>query len=178
MKKKFYIIEYNYVGPNQGDRRWVDFDSLEIQTEPGVTNLSHEPKITGWLGTYNDISQTAHGEYPSLKAALKYISDHWYVRPIDEDEEPFDDESIVWAGKFGSYKPCSEEGTDNMLYEYTDQHVTGTMSDAELEQMAKELIEDSHEQGCALYEPRAFLERVREQKREKEEEEKREEEEE
>jgi hypothetical protein len=37
------------------DEWWV------LQEEPGRTNLSHEPKIRGWLGETNNVSRHALG---------------------------------------------------------------------------------------------------------------------
>jgi hypothetical protein len=42
-----------------------------FRDSPGHTNLSREPRINGSLGTTNNISATALGEYSNLKEAKK-----------------------------------------------------------------------------------------------------------
>jgi hypothetical protein len=68
----YYLIEREYVGPNKRDSRGnVIGDSrvMEIWNAPGVTNMSREVRIHGWLGTTADISSTACGEYETIEAA-------------------------------------------------------------------------------------------------------------
>jgi len=67
-ERHFYLVATSYAGPNpsemRGSARWLD-----ICTEPGVTNQSGEPRVTGWLGTTNDWSKSARGEFSSLVKA-------------------------------------------------------------------------------------------------------------
>jgi hypothetical protein len=65
----FYVIETEYVGPNENP----DSHTYHIQTCPGRKNMSHEPAVSGWLGTTNDWSRTAHGEFETIQAAQTKI---------------------------------------------------------------------------------------------------------
>lgn len=42
---------------------------IRIQTTPGKTNLSHQKRTKGWLGTSNDYSEYARGEFKSIEDA-------------------------------------------------------------------------------------------------------------
>lgn len=98
----YYLIENDYVGPNSNDERYWGAKGhyLAISEEPGRKNMSKEPCSDGWLGTTNDWSQHAHGEFETLaeaKAAAAELgfeveigspdyaepADWYYATPLD-----------------------------------------------------------------------------------------------
>ena len=42
---------------------------VRMSDEPGVSNVSREPRVSGWLGTTNGTSRTALGVFTSQTAA-------------------------------------------------------------------------------------------------------------
>lgn len=54
----YYIISSEYLGPNK-----PGWHIVTVETEPGKTNMSHEERTKGYLGTSNDVRQYAHGAY-------------------------------------------------------------------------------------------------------------------
>ncbi len=57
---KIYPI---YVSPASGQ------PYVSMSDEPGITNMSREPRVSGWLGTTNNTSRTALGVFTSQTAA-------------------------------------------------------------------------------------------------------------
>jgi hypothetical protein len=91
---KYYLVEANYVGPNKkdSDGNRYPHGELFIQTCPGTTNMSHEERVTGWLGTTNDISQTAHGEFNALEDARAAADALGYT---EADDVGCDDPDVI-----------------------------------------------------------------------------------
>lgn len=79
----FYVVKYEYVGPNQDE--WLNLDHIVIQTEPATKYGSNEEVISGHVYTYNDVAHYAHGEYETLEEARAYIDSTWHARPNDDD---------------------------------------------------------------------------------------------
>ena len=99
----YYLIEHEYVGPNQHCLA-TDYNNIVnghyfvIQDRPGLTNMSHEPRTEGWLGTTNDWSETALGEYPTEKAAEKAVLEKLQEIGVGyRMEEPDPGDVIVWS---------------------------------------------------------------------------------
>lgn len=93
----FYLIETQDVGPNEKDSRghWKgDTRTMQIHTEPGRTNMSHEIKTSGWLGTTNDWYSAAHGEFDTLEAARAEAHRRGFTaeNPLSDDDQHWDDE--------------------------------------------------------------------------------------
>ena len=61
--QEFYLIELYHIHKCWSRRRFI--------AQPGVTNMSHEPRVSGWLGTTNDIEHEAHG--------------HWRIDTVTDD---------------------------------------------------------------------------------------------
>jgi hypothetical protein len=100
----YYIIEQKYVGPNAD--RHPDVDTIWISTVPGIANGTGKPQITGWLGTTNDWSRYAHGEYPTLQAARDVLETLFgEIRDCDPNGDPWesDDDTVVDLYKPGAY---------------------------------------------------------------------------
>jgi hypothetical protein len=61
-------------------------DRYCLARRPGCTNMSHEPKVSGWLGTTNDVAEYAQGAVELYRNA----GGHLRLRKIDPasmDEE-------------------------------------------------------------------------------------------
>jgi hypothetical protein len=61
-------------------------DSYYLSRRPGRTNMSHEPKVHGWLGTTNDIAAYAQGAvelYQNKGGHLRLRK----IEPASVDEE-------------------------------------------------------------------------------------------
>jgi hypothetical protein len=75
----YYVIRHDYAGPNPawkgGSNNPGNRTHYTIETEPGRKNLSGEVCTDDgeWLGTTNDWSATAGGEYATLEAAREAI---------------------------------------------------------------------------------------------------------
>ena len=100
---KFYLIRSEYVGPNTDQHRY-DGKAFFVQTEPGRTNMSHEIKIEGWLGTTNDWYECAYGVFDSIEEAQKeaerILRPEYELKNYDEYDEWYErDETYVmkWA---------------------------------------------------------------------------------
>jgi hypothetical protein len=78
----FYPIRVENIGPNQKDHT----DHFVIQTVPGTTNMSHQELTDGWLGSTNDWSRTALGEFETLEEARESIRSESEVRPPKDHE--------------------------------------------------------------------------------------------
>ena len=55
----------------------------ELRNTPAHTNLSHEPRLHGWCGTYNDLSTSARGMVRVERVAKNGRA---YVRALDGAE--------------------------------------------------------------------------------------------
>lgn len=72
------VIAYDRPGTHRIER--------EITRSVPRTNLTHEPRVEGWLGAFNDVSAYAEGRYRVVSAVLwslvEYIAreaDVWQV---------------------------------------------------------------------------------------------------
>lgn len=95
----FYLLSSDYVGPNErhsdGNIRG-DSEVMSICTEPGRTNQSHEVRVDGWLGTTNDTSRSAHGEFETVEEARTEAARLGFTATprADEDDYGLDDDVI------------------------------------------------------------------------------------
>jgi hypothetical protein len=166
----YYIITERYVGPNP-EQYLGDSDVLFIHTEPGRTNGSHEVKIRGWLGTTNDWSSNARGEYETLEQAKKSAAEMGYDVEQELDEyEMMDDESSVVA-VFKAEEDTLEqwgalEWLDAVLYGPDDKnvveihgygHISARMGDKRLKKMAARINADAYKDGVKVHDTTEFL---------------------
>jgi hypothetical protein len=127
--KKYYVISRENVSPNAEPLNKI----VIIQDHPGTTNQSHEEKISGWLGTTNDCYESAHGEFASLAAAQKYVTENWTdFLPLEEYDlesgeiEAYQDTREVWA-------------IDDYLSDYARENISASTTDDEIKKMAAEV---------------------------------------
>ena len=67
-----YLISSKNVGPQ--DEALVERE-FRVQTEPGLTNMDHAPRVSGWLGTTNDRCEYALGEFDTVELALEQAAE-------------------------------------------------------------------------------------------------------
>lgn len=79
--KKYYLIEAEDIDAKDNEAD----NNMYITTEPWETNLSHEVRIDGWLGTTNNTSYHAHGVYDSLKEARKAAIELGYEFKVENN---------------------------------------------------------------------------------------------
>lgn len=48
---------------------------IYFRTTPGLTNLSHEPRERGWLGTTNDVEAVAMGRFTVVEIKRRRLRD-------------------------------------------------------------------------------------------------------
>ncbi len=146
-EEKCFIIEENYVGPNQDQN--IDADMIKITTEPATHNMSGTPCFDGWCGTTNDWAVYARGEYKSVEAAREYIRENYKdAREIDD----FYDEggTIKAVYKPGKYEPLCKEETGNFIYDSLVDSVTQTTTDDEIRALVDEWEATANSEGWTL----------------------------
>lgn len=149
----FYIIETNYVGPNQDQN--ADADEVRIQTEPGRTNSSNQERTEGWLGTTNDWAEYARGEYETeqeARAAVAELFGECREREIGSD--PFNDDPdgcVIAAFKIGKYEPMSLEWTSDWIQSGLKADVTADTTDEQLKTLVGEWEGECNSEGYTLH---------------------------
>ncbi|MEN1399022.1 hypothetical protein [Pseudomonas aeruginosa] len=149
----YYIIETNYVGPNQAQDRYVDVDKIEISTSPAITNSSHEERTEGWCGTTNDWAIYAHGEYVTIEEARAAIAEKFgSVRDCDPSGDSFEsyDEDVVETYKPGKYAPMSSEATADWAYEGIQSDIEADTTDERIAELVAEYEAAANNQGYTL----------------------------
>lgn len=150
----YYIIETNYVGPNQDQDNYVDADKIEISTSPAITNSSHEVCIDGWCGTTNDWAVYAHGEYSNIDLARAAITEKFgEVRSFDANGYSFesDDKEVIEIYKPGKYEPLSSEATANWSYDYIQSDINVETTDVHIAELVVEYQSIANSEGYALH---------------------------
>jgi len=150
----FYIIETNYVGPNQDQH--IDADTIDITSEPGRTNMSKEVRLDGWLETTGDWMVYAHGEYPTIDDARAAISEIFgAVRGSDPEGSSFMSEydaydNVVERYKPGQYAPMNAEDSIAWVYEGLQESIRVDTTDDDLENLAAGYEANANEYGYTL----------------------------
>lgn len=137
----FYLILRRYVG---ADSRATDSGYIIITDSPATTNGSGEPKLSGWCGTTNDFSVTAHGQFNTLVAARRAaVSLGNGIRPVDVD--------CGVAGAIETYRvggliPLCREQSADWIYPIITVGITPDSTDADLASLL------DHLHYCATFE--------------------------
>lgn len=148
----YYIIETNYVGPNQNQGKYVDVDTIEISTAPAITNGSHEERIDGWCGTTNDWAVYAHGEYATIEEARAAITEKFgEVRDSDANGDfESDNENVVETYKPGEYAPMSSQATADWAYEDIQSDIEADTTDERIAELVAEYEAEANRNGYTL----------------------------
>jgi hypothetical protein len=163
----YYIIETNYVGPDQTNDQYVDADTIEIRTSPAITNSSHEARTDGWCGTTNDWAVYAHGEYATLEEARTAIAEKFgEVRDSDANGYSFesDDDDVVETYKPGKYAPMSRQATADWAYEGIQLDIEADTTDERIVELVAEYEAEANRNGYTLDSCLADLMQERRQK--------------
>lgn len=148
-----YIIETNYVGPNQTQDKYVDVDKIEISTSPAITNSSNEERIEGWCGTTNDWAVYAHGEYATIEEARTAVTEKFGdVRDTDANGDSFEsyDEDVVEVYKPGKYEIMSSEATAEWAYESIQSDIDANTTDERIARLVAEYEAAANDDGYTL----------------------------
>lgn len=150
---KYYLVESQYVGPNQDDPRYHQACEgvMTISTEPGTMNFSHEEKTEGYLGTTNDYSSRAHGMYDTIEEARKAAAKLGYTEEIELDESEQHEcgpveKYTTKTGAMDAWRPAE------WLYESRNElGVTAKTTDEEIEKIAEEIKDSAKFGNVFLY---------------------------
>jgi len=146
MTTTYYVISSEYVGPNLSDR--CNSHTYQITTEPGHTNMSHEVRVDGWLGTSNDWAAYAHGEYGSMEAARAAVIEMLGEdrRLIDNDEY---DESVVETYAANKYVEWDADNSVTWCYE-SRHEITADTTDERIDEIVAECEQYANDEGNTL----------------------------
>jgi len=174
----YYVTTSEYVGPNKTNSMGSPMgDTLiaQIQTAPGTTNSSNEERTNGWLGTTNDISHNAYGEFETLEEARAKIHDMGYTsaRELDEDEACDDEIIETWISENAAYGQWTAGeffdgiGREGACDEYG---ITAKTTDEEITKMVEKAEAEANDNEIELHECQEYFEELREELQEKAEE--------
>lgn len=145
----YYITSSEYVGPNQATAYGQAYETTYyIQTVPGRTNMSNEPRTMGWLGTTSDWEEYAHGEFEALdeaRAALSDLLPDGYRDCDDINRTVYNADTaefervIVEAYYAGRLQPWSAEQSTNWAQGWLDD-ITADTTDDEINSMVDDAV--------------------------------------
>lgn len=168
----FYVIRSEYVGSNTVDSTGAIIgDSVEmmITTQIGQKNLSREDCSEGWLGTTNDISLNACGEFKTLEEAVSHVNDKGFTV---EKESESDDKNVIstWISESanrdkwdaGSYY-IDGLGTEETIKEFG---LTADSTFEEISSMAEKAECEARNENIELFGTLEMLENLRDELKE------------
>lgn len=144
----YYIIETQYVGPNQDQDQYVDVDRVEISTSPAVTNSSREECTEGWCGTTNDWAVYAHGEYATIEEALAAVAEKF--GEVRDADAAYPDSGIVETYKLGKYTPMGIEETSQWAYAGFSSEINAGTTDDRITELVAEWEGEANSEGWTL----------------------------
>ena len=148
LKGPFYVVEHEYIGPNFSSaydvEKFLNNESWDILSEPPRTNLSKEIRTNGWLGSNNDWSSQAHGEFETIDEARNYIESRLGFLTLLEDGD--DDDDLV-----ESYRANKETFALDVESWWQDSGacefgVTAETSDEEIRDIAKSELANARDE--------------------------------
>lgn len=149
----YYIIETQYVGPNQHQDGYTDVNKIEISTRPAINNCSLEPQIYGWCGTNNDWAVFSHGEYSTIEEARTAIGEIFNeVREGEPNSDFFEGQyaHVFETYKPGRYIPMSGEEAHRWVYEEMQTYIEAETTDERIAELLAELEAEANTQGLTL----------------------------
>jgi len=167
----YYVIEKEYVGPvdfNTGYDLLVNGHFFEVRDEPGRKNMSGETAVGSrtepvWLGTTNDWSATARGEYETEDAAIAnacalaegYGHGHRFVEAGEPGALDGYPRAYVGDEAWSNLVDAGEWLSD---LSYEELGINPGMTDLEIERIAEELEAISLDADeCRLWGTESFL---------------------
>jgi hypothetical protein len=151
----FYLISIEYVGPNTLDSKGNiigDSETVQITTTPPRTNMSDEVMINGWLGTTNDWSSHALGEFKTLEDALSELKSLGFTSEVESEENGVFSE---WQKPSAALEKWSAGdwllnslGREGICKEYC---IAAETTDEELEKISERMDSAANEDGINLF---------------------------
>jgi hypothetical protein len=173
--KTYYLISEKYVGPNEKDscgNFYGDGTIMRIETIPGTKNMSGEECTDGWLGTTNDYSRDAHGEFETLEDAREAAHKLGYTQKCKKNSH--DDEIIEeWISEADSRDKWDASdwfdgiGRDGVIDEYK---ITAKTTDSEIRSMVKKAEESARDDNTELFRTDEYFTEIRDSIKEEDEE--------
>lgn len=170
-KMYFYLISDEWVGPADANRpeHWINLTHWTIRSEPGITNMSREPRIEGWLGTTNDRSYSAWGRYETVESARARI--HRFAREngdtrVERADDESGDPSVIEEWTTARFETACG------IYEWDPNRVgrdeaAADLTDEQIAEMAETWKSDAESQGVRIIDDvEEYLTECREQNRE------------
>lgn len=142
---KFYPVSVTYIGGNLGQVAYNDIDYAYIANRPSLTNFSRKPLIEGWLGTTNDRTHMALGEFDTQEAAYAFL-DRQYDGLRDDGFLDAPDGPRWPMYKLGRLSPLNT-GVFKELIAGTAREVTHDITDQQISEWADNEIAEWISQG-------------------------------
>lgn len=143
----YYVIESEYVGPISSnetlDNHWVF-----IQTEPGRTNSSNEPREEGWLGNTNNVSVYARGAFGTLEEAKSFIAKEFGKCRFDDEWEYGG--VVVAAYTVGEFERVSYDAAETWMFDGLEYDVNHRLSEDEIASLAEFYIREARESNYRM----------------------------
>jgi len=152
-----WVVSTTNIGPNlmtNGDENGkhpIFDETIEIVSEIPKTNLSHEERDEGWLGSTNDYSSDAHGGFASVESARTYIVEYMGGRLIEDMDllreeyspEDYENMEIYTTAEFDTYYSVAD-------WFDTDRPAVEGLTDEEIEKLAEKEELSANKEGIGL----------------------------
>ena len=157
LKGPFYVVEHEYIGSNFSSasdaEEILNNETWDILSEPPRTNLSKEIRTNGWLGSNNDWSSKAHGEFETIDEARNYVESRLGFLTLLEDGGDEDDLVESYRANKETFAVDVESWWQSCgAYEFG---VTAETSDEEIRDIAKSELASARDelnyQGVAYF---------------------------
>ncbi|WP_419606784.1 hypothetical protein [Thiolapillus sp.] len=152
---KYYVVEVEYCGPNPYDVKHVDFNRYEIMTTP-PKNAIGEICWEGRLGTSNNVTRYALGQYDSLAAAEYALQTgpllHQRFRRDSLEDFPY---NVLAVYRLGRYAPVTDDVLGQWLENSVD--ISADDTDTDLVRQAGALRYELEEEGHYCVTPARML---------------------
>ena len=138
-----YLQTVEWIGPLDHPTARSDYYGREIlvTSEPGLTNMSGEPRITGWLGTTNNWHRSAHGEYETVAAAL--AAAETLFGPLYEPFGEAEDNREALAVRYDRERAAEHVYAADLLHDTRDELIARLQSGCEAAALAAELEDEA-----------------------------------
>ena len=169
----FYLVVDEYVGPNKKDSTGNfigDSRVAEIWNKAQKTNSSHEDRIEGWLGTTNDNSRTAYGEFETIEEARAAATELGFSeeRDIYGEYYTFDENDSVIEAYVSKEASLEQWDADDWFYSSNSREsiaesygITKDTTDDQLFEIARDAEKEAESDGIKLHNCYASMEELR-----------------